>query len=77
KRVAKNNSHENTKRLTREYEPGETVLLRKDNHPQANPTPLLNGIHTVTAVRTNGTLVLDKGKYMETVHIRRVVPIKF
>ncbi|EGZ16399.1 hypothetical protein PHYSODRAFT_509657 [Phytophthora sojae] len=55
---------------------GDKVLLRNDAGPQAKMAPLFSVPHNVVAVRTNGTLVLNKGKHMETVHIRRVVPFK-
>ncbi|POM62629.1 Pol protein [Phytophthora palmivora] len=76
KQVAKNNTRENSKRRTWTYAPGDNVLLQNDAGSQAKMTPLFNGSYKAVAVRTNGTLVLDKGKYMETVHIRRVVPFK-
>eukprot|EP00644_Phytophthora_capsici_P010708 jgi/Phyca11/104757/e_gw1.9.811.1 len=74
--VAKNNKRENDKRREWIYAPGDKVLLRNDAGPQAKMSPLFSGPYEVVAVRTNGTLVLDKGKYMETVHIRRIVPFK-
>ncbi|KAE9356035.1 hypothetical protein PF008_g3787 [Phytophthora fragariae] len=74
--VAKNNKRENDKRRNWTYTPGDKVLLRRDAGPQSKMAPLFSGPHNVEAVRMNGTLVLDKGKHMETIHIRRVVPFK-
>ncbi|OWZ13254.1 hypothetical protein PHMEG_00013450 [Phytophthora megakarya] len=39
-------------------------------------TTLYDGPFAVVAVRDNGTLVIDKGQYTETVHIRHIVPYK-
>ncbi|OWY96613.1 Pol Polyprotein [Phytophthora megakarya] len=74
--VAKNNERENAKRRSWTYAPKDKVLLRNDAGPQAKMAPLFSGPYEVIAVRTNGTLVLDKGRYMETIHIRRVIPFK-
>ncbi|KAJ8558973.1 hypothetical protein ON010_g8475 [Phytophthora cinnamomi] len=74
--VVKNNKRENDKRRNWTYAPEGKVFLRNDGGPQAKMAPLFSGPHNVVAVRTNGTLVLDKGEYMETIHIRRVVPFE-
>ncbi|POM67055.1 Hypothetical protein PHPALM_16997 [Phytophthora palmivora] len=74
--VAKNNERENAKRRSWIFAPKDKVLLRNDAGPQAKMAQLFSGPYEIIDVRTNGALVLDKGRYMETVHIRRVVPFK-
>eukprot|EP00644_Phytophthora_capsici_P009905 jgi/Phyca11/18673/fgenesh1_pg.PHYCAscaffold_39_\ len=74
--VARHNLRENGKRKDWTYTPGDQVLLKNDAGVQAKMAPLYSGPYKVIAVRENGTLVLDKGRYTETVHIRRVVPVK-
>lgn len=73
-RVKKDNDRENSKRITHEYQPGDEVLIERDlrNLPKLDqPT---EGPYKVLAIRSNGTIVLDKGLYMETINIRRVRP---
>ncbi|KAE8902703.1 hypothetical protein PF005_g12891 [Phytophthora fragariae] len=74
--VARNNKRENAKRRDWQYVPGDRVLLKNDAGAQPKMAPLYSGPYEVIAVRENGTLVLDRGRYIETVHIHRVVPAK-
>ncbi|POM69306.1 Pol protein [Phytophthora palmivora] len=57
-------------------QPGDRILLKRDGNINSKLTTLYDGPYTVLTVRDNGTLVIDKGRYTETVHIRRVVPYK-
>ncbi|EGZ07449.1 hypothetical protein PHYSODRAFT_306621 [Phytophthora sojae] len=74
--IARNNKRENAKRRDWKYAPGDRVLLKNDAGVQPKMAPLYSGPYEVIAVRENGTLVLDKGRYIETLHIRPVVPVK-
>ncbi|EGZ21939.1 hypothetical protein PHYSODRAFT_313908 [Phytophthora sojae] len=74
--VRKNNLRENAGRRAWAYQPGDRILLKRDGNINSKLTTLYDGPYTVLAVRDNGTLVIDKGRYTETVHIPRVVPYK-
>ncbi|ETI51124.1 hypothetical protein F443_05494 [Phytophthora nicotianae P1569] len=74
--VARHNQRENSKRRDWTFNPGDRVLLKNDDGVQSKMAPLYSGQYEVIAVRDNGTLVLNKGRYVETIHIRRVIPDK-
>ncbi|KAE8892938.1 hypothetical protein PF003_g23042 [Phytophthora fragariae] len=70
------NERENQGRAKWTYRPGDHVLLRRDAGIQGKMQPLFDGPFEVIAVQEHGTLTLDKGRYLEKVHIRRVRPCK-
>ncbi|OWY97080.1 LOW QUALITY PROTEIN: Pol Polyprotein [Phytophthora megakarya] len=74
--VCKNNLRENAGRRAWKYQSGDRILLKRDGNINSKLTTLYDGPFVVVAVRDNGTLVIDKGQYTETVHIRRNVPYK-
>lgn len=74
--VRAHNKRENQGRAEWTYRPGDHVLLRRDAGVQGKMQPLFDGPFEVVAVQEHGTLTLDKGRYLEKVHIRRVRPCK-
>jgi hypothetical protein len=71
------NNKENQSRLAWDYSPGDQVLIILDaderrSQPKMNaPT---RGPFTVTAVHTNGTVDIHRGRTTETINIRRIKP---
>ncbi|GMF53297.1 unnamed protein product [Phytophthora fragariaefolia] len=74
--VRAHNERENQGRAKWTYRPGDHVLLHRDAGIQGKMQPLFDGPFEVIAVQEHGTLTLDKGRYLEKVHIRRVRPCK-
>ncbi|EGZ21834.1 hypothetical protein PHYSODRAFT_313861 [Phytophthora sojae] len=74
--VRAHNERENQGRAKWTYRPGDHVLLHRDAGVQGKMQPLFDGPFEVIAVQEHGTLTLDKGRYLEKVHIRRVRPCK-
>jgi hypothetical protein len=74
KEMGRNNRRENASRISHDYKVGETVLLKKPcKHLRKLEAPR-TGPHTLTAIYTNGTLHIQKGKTNERVNIRRLIP---
>jgi hypothetical protein len=74
KEMARNNRRENASRIGHDYKLGDKVLLNKPrNHLRKLEAPR-TGPQTVTAIYTNGTLSIQKGKVNERVKIRRLFP---
>mgnify|MGYP002063500018 FL=1 len=74
KLINKNNERENKKRIKHTYQVDEKVLLiRHDARKYERP---YDGPHHVKKVNTNGTLLIKRGKILETVNIRRLKPFK-
>jgi hypothetical protein len=72
--VLQDNKRENKVRVSHQYEPEQQVLITRDlrNLPKlAQPT---TGPFRIIAVRENGTVLIDKGLYVETINIRRLRP---
>jgi lipopolysaccharide biosynthesis regulator YciM len=75
KEMARNNRRENASRISHDYKVGEKVLLKKPGtHLRKLEAPRTTRPHTVTAIYTNGTLRIQKGKVNERVKIRRLFP---
>ncbi|OWZ10035.1 Pol Polyprotein [Phytophthora megakarya] len=74
--VRTHNERENKGRVKWTYRPGDHVLLRRDAGVQGKMQLLFDGPYEVIAVQEHGTLTLDKGRYLEKVHLRRVRPCK-
>jgi hypothetical protein len=70
--MGRNNRRENASRISsHDYKVGDKVLLKKPgNHVRKLEAPR-TGPYTVTAIYTNGTLSIQKGKVNERVTIRR------
>ena len=74
KLINKNNERENKKRIKHTYQVDEKVLLiRHDARKYERP---YDGPYRVKKVNTNGTLLIERGKILETVNIRRLKPFK-
>jgi hypothetical protein len=69
-----NNRREIASRISHDYKVGDKVLLTKPcKHIRKLEAPR-TGPHTVTAVYTNRTLLIQKGNVNERVKIRRLFP---
>jgi hypothetical protein len=74
KEMARNNRRENASRISHDYKVGDEALLKNPGkHLRRLEDPRI-GPHTVTAIYTNGTLHIQKGKVNERVNIRRLFP---
>jgi hypothetical protein len=72
--MGRNNRRENASRISHDCKVGHKILLKKSGkHLRKVETPRTEP-HTVTAVYTNGTLRIQKGKVNERVNIRKVFP---
>jgi len=69
-----NNARENAKRLKYTYTVGEKVLLERHDANKFEKPYL--GPYRVEEVFTNGTVRIKRGKIIETVNIRRILPYK-
>ncbi len=70
----RSNARENKGRIDYDYEVGQKVLLRKEGilrnaEPRWHKKPWL-----ITAVHTNGTIMVQRGNKVERMNIRRVKP---
>jgi len=71
-RIDKNNRDENSKRIVRDYQVGDKVLLerhdaRKMERPYVGP-------YKITNIYTNGTVTIKKGSVYQRHNIRRIHP---
>jgi hypothetical protein len=74
KEMGRNDRRENSSRINHDYKVGDKILLKKPGkHIQKLEAPR-TGIYTVTAIYTNRTLHIQKGKVNERVNIRRLLP---
>jgi hypothetical protein len=72
--MGRNNRRENSFRITHDYKVGDKLLLKKPgNHLRKLEAPR-TGPRIVSAIYTNGTLRIQKGKVNERVNIRRLFP---
>jgi hypothetical protein len=74
KEMGRNNRRENTSRISHDYKVGDKVLLKKPGKHLRKLEAPRTGPHTVSAIYTNGTLHIQKGKVNERVNIRRLFP---
>jgi hypothetical protein len=74
KEMGRNNRTENASRISHYYKVGDKVLLKKPGKHLRKLEAPRTGPHTVTAIYTNGTLRIQKGKVNERVNIRRLFP---
>jgi hypothetical protein len=74
KKMARNNRRENASRISHDYKVGDNVLLKKPGKHLRKLEAPRTGPHTVTAIYTNRTLHIQKGKVNERVNIRRLFP---
>ena len=72
--IKKNNKQENSKRIKHTYEPGDKVLFSEIQTNKYGQDPW-SGPHIIQQVNNkNGTVVLKKGKVIDTVNIRLIKP---
>jgi hypothetical protein len=74
KEMGSNNRRENASRISHDYKVGDKVLLKKSGKHLRKLEAPRTGPYTVTAIYTNGTLRIQKGKLNERVNIRRLFP---
>jgi hypothetical protein len=74
KEMGRNNRRENASRISHDYKVGEKILLKKPGKHLRKLEAPRTGPHTVTAMYTNGTVRIQKGKVNERVNIRRLFP---
>ena len=72
--VARDNVRENKTRKPHTYNVGDHVIIRNDSTRDPKHSRRSYGPYRIHQVRNNGTLVIEKGNYLETVNIRRVAP---
>ena len=73
KLVKCNNIPENTRRIDNDYQVGQNVLIRNDELIRKSQNVKV-GPFVITEVHTNGTVRIQRGKIMERLNIRRLVP---
>jgi hypothetical protein len=75
--ISKNNQRENAQRKPHTYQIGEKVLLETPNPSKAkfNENPY-QGPYEVRQVNDNGTVLLDTGRFYETINIRNIKPYR-
>jgi hypothetical protein len=69
-----NNRRENFSRISHDYKVGEKIILKKPGKHLRKLEAPRTGPHTVTAIYTNGTVRIQKGKVNERVNIRMLFP---
>jgi hypothetical protein len=74
KGMGRNNRRENTSRKRHDYTVGDNILLKRTGNHLIKLEAPRTGPHTVTAIYTNRTVRIQKGKVNERVNIRRVFP---
>jgi hypothetical protein len=74
KEMIHNNRRENASKISHDYKVGDKVLLNKPGKHLRKLEAPRTGPHTVTAIYTNGTLRIQKGKVNERVNIRILFP---
>jgi hypothetical protein len=72
KEMGRNNRRENASRIIHEFKVGDKVQLKKPGKHLIKIEAPRTGPHHVTAIYTNGTLRIQKGKLNERVNIRRL-----
>ena len=68
-----NNQRENSKRRKYTYSVGEQVLQKNSNQTKFGGPEYL-GPYKILAVNDNGTVLLQKRRFSETVNIRQIKP---
>jgi hypothetical protein len=72
--MGRNNRRENASRISHDYKLGDKILLKKPGKHLRKLEAPRTGPHMVTAIYTNGTVHIQKGKVNERVNIRRLFP---
>jgi hypothetical protein len=72
--MGRTNRRENACRISHDYKVVEKLLLKKPGKHLRKLEEPRTGPHTVTAIHTNVTVRIQKGKLYERVNIRRLFP---
>jgi ribosomal protein L21E len=72
--VQRDNDRENARRKLYTYQPGDSVLLANDSERIGKMEPRWFGPFVIVTVNSNGTLLIQRGTYQETVNVRRIKP---
>jgi RNase H-like domain found in reverse transcriptase/Integrase zinc binding domain/Reverse transcriptase (RNA-dependent DNA polymerase) len=75
KLIHKNNKAENAKRIPHKYKVGDKVLFREIETAKYGNNPW-TGPYIIRQVRTNGSVLLQKGAVIEPINIRLIKPYK-
>ncbi|KAG3098782.1 hypothetical protein PI124_g16097 [Phytophthora idaei] len=70
------NQRENANRDEHEYQPEDWVMVARNDPRSPKLQTKFGGPYQVFAVRENGVLMINTGKYVEGIHMRRVKPFK-
>ena len=77
KLAIKDNARENSKRVPYEYTVGEKILIVSKSYERnrkiSSPT---RGPYVIIKINKNGTVVIERNEYYETINIRRIRPFK-
>jgi hypothetical protein len=77
KSAAASTEKENKSRINKQYMPNDKVLIVLDTderHGQPKLSQPTKGPFTITAVHNNGTVNINRGRFIETINIRRLKP---
>ncbi|KAG6608887.1 Pol Polyprotein [Phytophthora cinnamomi] len=74
RQTPRENIRENAARIDHSYNPGDKVLIVRKTCKLAKLAQPIDGIFPVTAVGTNGTVTVNRGRYTETISTRRIKP---
>jgi hypothetical protein len=73
-RIKKDNTRENQSRIAHNYQPGDKVRINMSTTLQSKLSPASIGPFEIVAVRPNGIVIIDRGKFLESISIRRLLP---
>ena len=73
KLAKRDNIRENTRRIDKDYQVGQKVLIRNDEIIRKSQNVKV-GPFVITQIHTNGTVRIQRGKITERLNIRRLVP---
>eukprot|EP00644_Phytophthora_capsici_P003336 jgi/Phyca11/68826/gw1.7.415.1 len=74
RQVQYNNDRENAGRVEHEYQPDDMVMVSRNNARAPKLQEVFDGPFPVISVRSDGIIVVDKKRYQESIHMRRVKP---
>jgi hypothetical protein len=74
KEMGRKNRRENSSRISHDYKVGDKILPKKTGKHLRKLEAPRTGPHTVTAIYTNGTVRIQKGRVNERVNIKRLFP---
>ncbi|KAI9997753.1 hypothetical protein PInf_001684 [Phytophthora infestans] len=67
--VAQATDRENAVRDTHEYVPGDLIMVSDNDPRRAKLDPIYAGPYEADAVRSNGTIVANKQRFQEIIHL--------